>query len=123
MSQGMATFTPPHAAVSDNHTLLRRLALPSTELGWWSVALAAVFFALLTSITVWGTQSGHKGNSFFSDPLATLRLFAAAFSGAAAGTFAGAALLKRERCVLVLLVFVLLGVAILYWSLSQLGGL
>jgi hypothetical protein len=111
----------PPATAPGRLSLWRRLAYPSTPLGWWSVGLVVLFIAFMAFVMFWGPQPGHDRRTFFSDPVMAFAFLGASASGIATGVVAAIALLKRERSVIVGLAF-LLGVFILYVTLAQLGG-
>ena len=97
---------------------------PSTRFGWWSIGLAIAFVGLL--VLWWLYVSRWRPiprPTFFSDPLCACLYFgatAAAISGALVGVLALVA--KRERSFLILL-SVLLGACVLYWTIGSLAGL
>lgn len=111
----------PAALVPTHRSLWRRLAYPSTGLGWWSVALAVLFFVFLKLVFVWGEQPGHDRSTFFSDPVAAITLIGTAVSGIAAGALAAVAVFKQERSIIVFLA-IALGLFVLYFSLGELAG-
>jgi hypothetical protein len=121
MDQRLAGPTQTAATVSSIGSFWRGLAYPSTRLGWWSVALGALFFVFLKLVFVWGDQPGHDRSTFFSDPVAAFTLLGTAVSGIAAAAVAVVAMVKREHSIFVLLVF-LLGLFVLYFSLGELAG-
>ena len=102
----------------------RILGLPSTRMGWWSIGLAIAFVGLL--VLWWLYVSRWRPTprpTFFSDPVSACLLLGAAaagISGAIAGVLAFVA--KRERSFLILL-SVLLGACVLYWTIGSLAGL
>ena len=99
------------------------LGMPRSRLGWWSIGLAVAFLGLFVAwlLYVWAIPIARP--TFFSDPLhACLLLGAAAagITGAIVGVLALVA--KRERSFMILL-SVLLGAFVLYWTIGSLTGL
>jgi hypothetical protein len=86
----------------------RFLGVPRTRLGWWSFALALLFFVLLKAVFVWGSQAGHDRRTFFSDPIMGGILLAAAACGVSTGVTSGLGIFwKRERSFLVFITLAL----------------
>lgn len=102
----------------------RVIGLPSTRLGWWSVSLAIAFLVLFALWWLYVSRSRPIARpTFFSDPLAACLLLGAAaagITGAVVGVLAFVA--KRERSFLILL-SVLLGAVVLYWTIGSMAGL
>lgn len=121
MSRVQSGPTQQPATVPPRRSLWRRLAYPTTRLGWLSIALAALFFVFLKLVFLWGDQPGHDRSTFFSDPVMAFMLISTAVSGITAGAVAVVALFKQERSIIVVLV-VLLGLFVLDLSLHELGG-
>ena len=94
---------------------------PQTRLGWWSCALANIFLVLLLLWLFYGLVLRRIPRpTFFSDPLHAVLLLsavAAAIGGGIVGTIALA--VKRERSLTVLL-SVLIGAFVLYWTIAEL---
>ena len=99
------------------------VGLPRSRMGWWSIGLAVTFVALFVLWWLYVTWRPINRPTFFSDPLhACLYICAtvAAITGAVIGVFATMA--KRERSFLILL-SVVLGTVVLYWTIGTLAGL
>jgi hypothetical protein len=101
----------------------RIIGLPSTRLGRWSVGLAIAFFVLFP---LWMFYAIYlrpiPRPTFFSDPLHAILLLsaaAAAIAGGIAGVFAFA--VRRERSFVVIL-SILLGAFVIYWTIGELVG-
>jgi hypothetical protein len=99
------------------------LGMPRTRLGWWSIGLAIAFLVLFP---LWLFYVEYlrpiPRPTFFSDPLHAVLLLSAAVAaiiGAIVGALAIVA--KRERSFTILL-SVLLGAYVLYWTICQLTG-
>ena len=94
---------------------------PQTRLGSWSCVLATTFLVLLLLCLFYALVLRRiRRPTFFSDPLAAVLLLsaaAAAIGGGIVGTIALA--VKRERSIAVLL-SVLLGAFVLYWTIAEL---
>ena len=90
-----------------------------TRLGWWSCALANTFLVLFVLWLFYGLVLRRIPRpTVFSDPLQAVLLLsaaAAAIGGGIVGTIALA--VKRERSLTVLL-SVLLGAFVLYWTIA-----
>ena len=121
MNRGPAVPAQPDANVPAAPPLWRRVAYPSSRAGWWSVGLVGMFFVFLELVFLWGARTGHDRRTFFSDPVMAATLIGTAAAGIAAGTVAAIAMVKRERSVVVFLVF-LLGVFVLLFALAELRG-
>lgn len=96
------------------------VGLPHSRLGWWSIGLATAFIALLS---IWLSYALYlrpiTRPTFLSDPLHAVLLVsaaAAAITGAILGVLALVS--KRERSFLILL-SILLGTIVLYWTISN----
>ncbi len=86
----------------------RFLGVPRTRLGWWSFALAALFFVLLKLVFVWGSQTGYDRRTFFSDPVMGGLPLTAAACGVSTGVISGLGIFgKRERSFLVFITLAL----------------
>ena len=99
------------------------VGMPRSRLGWWSTGLAVLFLGLFVAWLLYVRATPIARPTFFSDPLhACLLLGAAAvgITGAIVGVLALVA--KRERSFLILL-SVLLGAFVLYWTIGSLAGL
>jgi hypothetical protein len=97
--------------------------MPRSQLGWWSIGLAVMFLGLFLAWLLYVRATPIARPTFFSDPLHACLLLgaaAAAITGAIVGVLALAA--RRERSVLILL-SVLLGAFVLYWTMGSLAGL
>lgn len=100
------------------------LGMPRTRLGWWSIGLAIGFLVLFP---LWLFYVEYlrpiPRPTFFSDPLHAFLLLSAAAAGIAGAIVGVLALVaKRERSFLILL-SVLLGAFVLYWTIGSLAGL
>jgi hypothetical protein len=100
------------------------VGVPRSRPGWWSISLAVTFVVLFVLWWLYVTRWRPVARpTFFSDPLhACLLLGAAAagITGAIVGVLALVA--ERERSFLILL-SVLLGAIVLYWTIGSLAGL
>ena len=99
------------------------VGMPRSRLGWWSIGLAVLFVGLFVAWLLYVQATPIARPTFFSDPLhACLLLGAAAagITGAIVGVLALVA--KRERSFMILL-SVLLGAFVLYWTIGSLAGL
>jgi hypothetical protein len=97
--------------------------VPRSQLGWWSIGLAVLFLGLFVAWLLYVRATPIARPTFFSDPLQAclyIGATAAAISGAIVGVLAFVA--RRERSVLILL-SVLLGAVVLYWTIGTLAGL
>ena len=98
------------------------VGMPRTWLGWSSIALAITFLVLFVLWLLYVQATPMARPTFFSDPLHAVLILgaaAAAVTGAMVGALALAA--KRERSFMILL-SVLLGAYVLYWTIAQLVG-
>jgi hypothetical protein len=114
--------TSPNLAAS--RPLSRRLVgLPCTRSGWWSVGLAITFLVLFPLWLLYSSRLRPIPRpTFFSDPLHACLLLsaaAAAIAGGITGLFAFA--LRRERSFTVIL-SILLGALVVYWTIGALAG-
>jgi len=112
--------TTPHITGS----LWRRIVgLPSTRLGRWSVSFAIAFLVLFPLWMLYAMYLRPIARpTFFSDPLHAILLLsaaAAAIAGGIAGVFAFA--MRRERSFTVIL-SILLGAFVIYWTIGELVG-
>ena len=99
------------------------VGMPRSRLGWWSIGLATLFLGLLVAWLLYVVATPIARPTFFSDPLAACLYVGAtvpAISGAVVGVLAFVA--KRERSFLIVL-SVLLGAVVLYWTIGSLAGL
>ena len=99
------------------------VGMPRSRLGLWSVGLAVLFLGLFVTWLLYVQARPIDRPTFFSDPLhAVLYIGAtvAAITGAIAGVLAFVT--KRERSFLILL-SILLGTVVLYWTIGTLAGL
>ena len=96
--------------------------LPQTRTGWWSIGLAITFMALFGLWLLYVQATPMSRPTFFSDPLHAVLILSAA-TAAIIGAIAGALALvaKRERSFMILL-SVLLGAFVLYWTIAELLG-
>jgi hypothetical protein len=117
--------TPPSIPTSaESRPLWRRIiGLPGTRLGRWSTSLAIAFFVLFPLWLFYALSLRPIPRlTFFSDPLHAFLLLgaaAAAITSAIVGALAIVA--KRERSFTVLL-SVLMGAFVLYWTIGELMG-
>ncbi|MCH7761818.1 hypothetical protein IIA15_10545 [candidate division TA06 bacterium] len=98
------------------------VGLPRTRLGWWSIGFATTFLVLFVLWLLYVQATPMARPTFFSDPLHAVLILgaaAAAITGAIVGALALVA--KRERFFIILL-SVLLGVFVLYWTIAELMG-
>jgi hypothetical protein len=96
--------------------------MPRTRLGWWSIGLATTFLVLFVLWLLYVQATPMARPTFFSDPLHAVLILgaaAAAIAGAIVGVLALVA--KRERSFIILL-SVLLGAFVLYWTIAELMG-
>ena len=104
-------------------SLWLRAGLPCTRSGWWSVSLAIVFLVLFPIWIVYSSLLRPMPRpTFFSDPLQACLLLsaaAAAIAGGLAGLYACA--FRRERSIAVIL-SILLGAFVVYWTIGELLG-
>jgi hypothetical protein len=107
-----------------NGPLWRRfIRLPDTRLGRWSFGLGLAFFGLFPLWLVYAMYLRPiQRPTFFSDPLHAVLLLGAAAAAITSG-FVGvlAMVAKRERSFTVLL-GVLVGAFVLYWTIGELLG-
>jgi hypothetical protein len=97
--------------------------VPRSQIGGWSIGLAVLFLGLFVAWLLYVQATPMARPTFFSDPLhACLYIGAtvAAISGAIVGVLA--VMVKRERSFLILL-SILLGAVVLYWTIGSLAGL
>jgi len=105
--------------VTKNHSFI---GLPKTRLGMWSVGFVAAFILLFLTWLTYVTVTPMDRPTFFSDPLhAVLILSATAcgISGALVGILA--VLVRRERSWTILL-SVLVGSYVLFWTVAEIIG-
>jgi uncharacterized integral membrane protein len=98
------------------------VGMPRTRLGWWSIGLATTFLVLFVLWLLYVQATPMARPTFFSDPLHAVLILgaaAAAITGAIVGVLALVA--KRERSLIILL-SVLLGAFVLYWTIAELMG-
>ena len=98
------------------------VGMPRTWLGWWSIGLAITFLVLFVLWLLYVQATPMARPTFFSDPLHAVLILAAA-AAAITGAIVGALALvaKRERSLMILL-SVLLGAIVLYWTIAELMG-
>jgi hypothetical protein len=97
--------------------------MPRSRLGWWSIGLAVLFLGLFVAWLLYVQATPIARPTFFSDPLHVCLLLGAAaagITGAIVGVLAFVG--KRERSFTILL-SVLLGAFVLYWTIGSLAGL
>ena len=99
------------------------VGMPRSRLGWSSIGLAVLFLAIFVAWLLYVQATPIARPTFFSDPLHACLLLGAAAAGIA-GAIVGvlAIVAKRERSFLILL-SVLLGAFVLYWTIGSLAGL
>lgn len=99
------------------------IGVPRSRLGWWSIGLAVLFLGLFVAWLLYVQATPIARPTFFSDPLHACLLLGAAAAGIT-GFIVGvlALVTKRERSFLILL-SVLLGAFVLYWTIGSLVGL
>ncbi len=98
------------------------VGMPRTWLGWSSIGLAITFLVLFVLWLLYVQATPMARPTFFSDPLHAVLILgaaAAAITGAIVGVLALVA--KRERSLIILL-SVLLGAFVLYWTIAELMG-
>lgn len=98
-------------------------AMPQTRPGWWSIGLAITFLVLFMLWLLYALYlKPIPRPTFFSDPLHAVLSLSAAVA-AISGGFVGALAvgLKRERSIAVLL-SVLLGALVFYWTIAEFIG-
>lgn len=99
------------------------VGMPRSRLGWWSIGLAVLFLGLFVVWLLYVQATPIARPTFFSDPLHACLLLGAAATGIAGAIVGVLALVaKRERSFLILL-SVLLGAFVLYWTIGSLVGL
>jgi hypothetical protein len=99
------------------------VGMPRSRLGSWSIVLAVLFLALFAAWLLYVQANPIARPTFFSDPLHACLLLGAAAAGIAGAIVGVLALVtKRERS-LMILVSVLLGAFVLYWTVGSLAGL
>lgn len=99
------------------------VGMPRSGLGWWSIGLAVLFIGLFVAWLLYVQATPIARPTFFSDPLHACLLLgatAAGIAGAVAGVLALVA--KGERSFMILL-SVLLGAFVLYWTIGSVAGL
>ena len=100
----------------------RFLALPRTNLGWWSLLIGTGFFLFLRLFWMQAGAPGRDRSTFFSDPINASCLIGAFASPMVGMILALVAIVwKRERSLL-LLPLLLLGLLALLWALAVLSG-
>ena len=92
-----------------------------TTFGTWSVRLAATFIGLFASWLLYVRARPIPRPTFFSDPIHVVLIFAAVAAALAGGTSGIVALLKRDRSVGIVLA-VLLGAFVLWWTVGEIHG-
>ena len=99
------------------------VGMPRSRLGWSSIGLAVLFLAIFVAWLLYVQATPIARPTFFSDPLHACLLLGAAAAGST-GAIVGvlAIVAKRERSFLILL-SVLLGACVLYWTIGSLAGL
>lgn len=100
----------------------RFLALPRTNLGWWSVLIATGFFVFMRLFWMQALRPGRDRGTFFSDPVNACCLIGAFGSPIIGAIVALVAIIwKGERSLLIVPV-ILLGLFALPWVLAALFG-
>ena len=96
------------------------IGMPRTRPGWWSIGLAITFLVLFVLWLLYVQATPMARPTFFSDPLHALLILGAA-AAAITGSIVGALALvaKRERSFMIML-SILLGAFVLYWSIAEL---
>lgn len=99
------------------------VGMPRSRLGWWSIGLAVLFLGLFAAWLFYVQATPVARPTFFSDPLQACLLIGASVASIAGAIVGVLALLaKRERSFMILL-SVLLGAFVLYWTIGSLAGL
>ena len=99
------------------------VGVPRSRLGWWSIGLAVLCLGLFVAWLLYVQATPIARPTFFSDPLHACLLLGAAAAGIAGAIVGVLALVaRRERSFLILL-SVLLGAVVLYWTIGTLAGL
>lgn len=95
---------------------------PRTRLGWWSIVLSSSFFALFLAWLMYVKATPKVRPTFFSDPLHAFLLIGASATAIIGGILGLLALVaKRERSFTILL-SILVGGFVLFWTIAELGG-
>ncbi len=97
----------------------RMLGPPTTQPGWWSLALAAAFVALFALFQILVATGQRGGETFFSNPWLSSTILPAAVSALAGGVAAALAIFRGERSLFVFMTL-LLGLFVLLFSLGEL---
>lgn len=98
------------------------VGLPQTRPGWWSIGFAAAFFVLFAAWLLYVQATPMARPTFFSDPLQAVLILVAAASAVTGGIVGVLVFVaKRERSFTILL-SVLLGIFVLYWTIAELRG-
>ena len=115
---------PSNPIPSESPPLWRRvISLPGTRLGWWSTGLAVAFLVLFPLWLFYAScLRPIPRPTFFSDPFHAFLLLSAVGAAIAGGIVGALALVaKRERSFTILL-SVLLGAFVLYWTIGEMMG-
>jgi len=114
---------PDAGGTSTPQTKPRRFfALPSTELGWWSLLIGTGFFVFMRLFWMQANAPGRDHSTFFSDPINAACLIGAFISPIVGLVMSLAAIIwQRERSIF-LVPLLLLGFFALLWALAVMSG-
>lgn len=93
-----------------------------TAVETWSLSLDALFAVLLLVFFVLVASGQRGGTTFFSNPLLSVTLLLTAGSAIAGGVIATVALFRPGQRSLVLLIPVVVGAFVLYFTLAEVLG-
>src|SRR5262249_9359160 len=99
------------------------VGMPLSRLGWWSIGLAVLFLGLFVAWLLLLRATPVARPTFFSDRLHACLLLGAAAAGISGAIVGILALVAKGERSLMILVSVLLGAFVLYWTIGSLAGL
>ncbi len=101
----------------------RIVSLPSTRLGRWSVGLAIAFFLVFELWLFYAMiLRPIPRPTFFSDPLHAVLLLGAAAAAITSGIVGALAMVAKGERSLTVLVSVLVGAFVIYWTIGEFLG-
>ena len=98
------------------------VGMPRTRLGWSSIGLATGFLGLLVAWMFYVTSTPMDRPTFFSDPVHAVILIGAAAAAVTGGVVGALAVVANRERSLTILLSVLVGAFVLWWTVSGIVG-